>query len=114
MGFMKRLVEAIGSGSDPSCPRCGSTLDGEEMIEGSYWCESCPGLVITDGDELAYVRPDDPRIQPQEDRDPCISCQASLSGGTSYMPYEDGSNSHAYIVCPSCGTENIREGFGED
>lgn len=44
----------------------------------------------------------------------CQMCQASLAGGDSYMPYEDGSNSHAYIVCPSCKHENIRYGFGED
>ncbi|MFG3344172.1 hypothetical protein ACGF1Z_03795 [Streptomyces sp. NPDC048018] len=44
----------------------------------------------------------------------CEVCQSSLSTGTSYLPYEDGSNSHAYISCPSCGHENIRYGFGED
>ncbi|WP_167542509.1 hypothetical protein [Streptomyces himastatinicus] len=28
--------------------------------------------------------------------------------------HEEGSNSHAYIVCPSCSQENIQYGFGEE
>ena len=41
-------------------------------------------------------------------------CQSSLARGVSYLPYENGSNSHAYIACPSCGHENVRYGLGED
>ncbi|WNV82203.1 hypothetical protein [Umezawaea sp. Da 62-37] len=44
----------------------------------------------------------------------CQWCESALSGGTSYLPYEDGGNSDAYIVCPSCKQKNIQYGFGED
>lgn len=44
----------------------------------------------------------------------CEICQASLKDGERYLPYEDGSNEYAYIVCPECGHKNIMYGFGED
>lgn len=44
----------------------------------------------------------------------CEACQESLSGGDSYMPYEDGNNAHAYIICPHCQHENVRYGMGGD
>lgn len=43
----------------------------------------------------------------------CESCGSSLAGGTHYLPYEDGSNTLAYVKCPACGHSNDREGFGE-
>lgn len=117
MGFLNRLIGSTGGGSEPPCPSCGATLDGEELIEGSYWCDSC-GLVITDGGELINVKPGDERImrpsRSSDGGDSCEACQASLAGAERYLPYENGSNPDAYIECRSCGHENVRHGFGED
>lgn len=30
------------------------------------------------------------------------------------MPWEDGDNAEAYIICPSCGHKNIQWGMGGD
>jgi hypothetical protein len=123
MGFLNRLVGAIGGSSGPGCPTCGATLDGEEMVEGSYWCEGCGCLVLLRGGQLVVCPPGHPLVDTHWDGigldgigpgDDCTWCQSSLNGGTSYLPYEDGSNRSAYIICPSCGGENIRDGFGED
>ncbi len=113
MGFFDRLVSAIRPSSEPQCPTCGSTLDGEELIEGSYWCDTCGVIVVDRGGDLLLAPPGSPLLGVGRSADDCGACQSSLSGGTSYMPYEDGSNTHAYIICPSCGAENIRDGFGE-
>lgn len=44
----------------------------------------------------------------------CENCQASLAGSDVTLPWEDGSNSTAYVTCRSCGHENTGYGFGED
>lgn len=106
MGLLGKLLGGLGGGSAPPCPSCGATLDGEDLVAGSYWCESCGSLFKTVDGELFDAK--------SGGADSCEICQSSLTGATSYLPYEDGSNSHAYIVCPSCGHENIRYGFGED
>lgn len=46
--------------------------------------------------------------------DTCYNCGASLDGGELILPWEDGDNSYAYIICPNCGERNIRDGYGED
>lgn len=46
--------------------------------------------------------------------DECIQCQHSLKGACVTLPWEDDDNPYAYIKCPSCGYENIVEGYGED
>jgi len=109
VGFFDRLVGAIGRSSVPPCPGCGANLDGEGFAEERYWCPGCGRLFVVEGGE-----PVDVKDLRQGDLGDCVWCQSSLNGGTSYLPHEDGSNSRAYIICPSCGGENIREGFGED
>lgn len=44
----------------------------------------------------------------------CISCGQSLRGGELTLPWEDGDNPEAYIVCPHCGEKNTVYGYGED
>ena len=108
MGFLDRLIGSLGGSSAESCPKCGSTLDSEHLVPGSYWCQACGSLYRTEGGALADVK------DLREAAGNCEACRSSLSGGESYLPYEDGSNSDAYVKCPSCGHENIRYGFGED
>ena len=110
MGLLGKLLGGLGGRSAPPCPSCGATLDGEDLVPGSYWCERCGSLFKTVDGELFDVK----SLRSGGDAVSCEMCQSSLSGGTSYLPHEDGSNSHAYIVCPSCRHENIRYGFGED
>jgi ribosomal protein L37AE/L43A len=110
MGILGKLLGGLGVGSAPPCPSCGATLDAEDHVAGSYWCESCGSLFKTVDGELFDAK----SLRSDGGAGSCETCQSSLSGGTSYLPYENGSNPHAYIVCPSCGHENIRYGFGED
>ena len=44
----------------------------------------------------------------------CINCQQSLQGGDLTLPWEDGDNPTAYVICPHCGYQNDVYGFGED
>ena len=46
--------------------------------------------------------------------DECVSCGWPLDGGDLTLPWEDGDNPNAYIICPHCGTENEVYGYGED
>lgn len=110
MGLLGKLQGGLGGGSAPPCPSCGATLDGGDLVAGSYWCESCGNLFKTVDGELFDAK----SLRRGGGAGSCEICQSSLSGSTSYLPYEAGSNSHACIVCPSCGHENIRYGLGED
>jgi hypothetical protein len=106
---MGRLDKSEGSAGDipeRPCPKCGNSMRGEPNPVGGQWeCrdDSCRewGTTYFDqgGDLVVALR----RV-----RDPCMYCQESLSGGASYLPWEDGSNSSAYIICPSCGEQNFR------
>ena len=110
MGLFDKLLNSIGGRTAPTCPTCGKPLDNEELVQGSYWCDACGALYTTLGSELVDVK----ELRDSYGDESCEICQASLSGAVSYLPYEDGRNSHAYIKCASCGHENIRYGFGED
>jgi len=114
MGFFDSLISSIGGNDADSsvetCPDCGGHLDTNNMGEGFAWCESCDTAYHVDAGAPYRVTPGSVGGAEQGD---CIYCQASLSGAVSYMPYEDGSNPEAYIVCPSCGEQNIREGMGD-
>lgn len=46
--------------------------------------------------------------------DNCVSCGWPLEGGDLTLPWEDGDNEFAYIICPHCGAENTVYGYGED
>lgn len=48
------------------------------------------------------------------DMDECVSCGWPLDGGDLTLPWEDGDNPNAYIICPHCGAENEVYGYGED
>ncbi len=109
MGFFDKLLNSMGGGPGrPSCPTCGGALDPEGLIEGSYWCESCGTVFVDQINELVDLK----ELRPSGRT--CTWCEASLDDGDHYLPYEDGSNSHAYIICPSCKGQNTQHGFGED
>lgn len=46
----------------------------------------------------------------------CINCQQSLKGGELTLPWADGNNPQAYVICPHCRYKNIIYGFcgGDD
>ncbi|GAA2513199.1 hypothetical protein GCM10010406_56110 [Streptomyces thermolineatus] len=115
MGIFSKSVSSNGGGSGRACPDCGKVLwaDSGELT-GRYEChnDNCFGFrVYFDVDGMLL---DPPTRAKNHGGGTCQWCQSSLSGGASYLPYEDGGNSHAYIVCPSCKQENIRDGFGAD
>jgi hypothetical protein len=109
MEFFDKLLSSIGGGGPrPPCPKCGGALDPEGLKEGSYWCESCGTLFVDQINELVDLK----SLRPSGRT--CVWCEESLDAGVHYLPYEDGSTPHAYIICPSCNQENIQYGFGED
>ncbi|MGG7212875.1 hypothetical protein ACQPUY_04570 [Clostridium nigeriense] len=44
--------------------------------------------------------------------DKCSNCQKSLSGGDLTLPWENGGNKYAYVICPHCRCKNILYDFG--
>ena len=44
----------------------------------------------------------------------CENCGESLKKGKLALPWEDGDNPHAYVICPNCGAKNVLYGFGGD
>ena len=46
--------------------------------------------------------------------DTCENCGRSLDGGELTLPWEDGDNPTAYVICPHCRYKNIQYGYGED
>ena len=107
MGFLDKLLGSFG-GSTATCPWCDATIHGDDE---RYECPNCVGGVffMEDGQLVDSIHRGS-----RSSGGSCEMCQASLAGGEQSLPYEDGSTSHAYIKCPSCGHENIRYGFGED
>jgi DNA-directed RNA polymerase subunit RPC12/RpoP len=115
MGFLDKLLSSIGGGSGRSCPDCGEAMWADSgELEGRYEChnDACTGWRVYFDEGGMLVDP--PNRGKSSGGRTCESCQSSLSGGDSYLPYEDGSNSYAYIRCPSCSHENTQYGFGED
>ncbi len=117
MGLFDKLLGSIGGGrSGPSCPDCGEPLWADSgELDGRYEChnDGCMGWGVYFDEGGVLVDPPN-RGKNGGGSGSCEMCQSSLSGGVSYLPYEDGSNSHAYIACPSCSHQNVRYGFGED
>jgi hypothetical protein len=108
MGFVENFG-TVGS-SEPDCPICHTALKSDGTYGRGYACPNCAdGTVyrVEDGNLNGY------RSSGGGERT-CERCQSSLSRGDHYLPYEDGSNSHAYIICPVCKHKNIQHGFGED
>lgn len=108
MGILGMLSSAFAR-NDPNCSSCGAALDGELTVKGHWWCDSC-GIAYK---EVAGELVDLKDLRSSGPGGTCGACSSSLTGGDAYLPYEDGSNEYAYIRCPSCGHQNIREGFGE-
>ena len=46
--------------------------------------------------------------------DTCDNCGCPLQGVGVTLPWEDGDNPEAYVICPQCGEKNIVYGYGED
>ncbi len=44
----------------------------------------------------------------------CEACGMPLEGGELTLPWEDGNNPEAYVICPYCQCKNTVYGFGED
>jgi DNA-directed RNA polymerase subunit RPC12/RpoP len=44
----------------------------------------------------------------------CENCQQALVGSELTVPWEDGDNAEAYVVCRHCRHRNTVYGFGED
>lgn len=44
----------------------------------------------------------------------CESCGRSLGNGVLVLPWEDGNNPTAYVICPHCRHKNTVYGYGED
>jgi hypothetical protein len=107
MRFSDKLLGSIGGGGDSldNCPYCGRPLSG-------FGCLSCDVEFVMEGGKL--VERGLSSRGSSDNSGSCEMCQASLHGADRYLPYEDGSNSRAYIKCSSCGHENNRYGFGED
>jgi hypothetical protein len=110
-----KLLSSIGGGSSKSCPWCGTSLiDGDTggWGEGRFECPNCEGGVffMEDGELVDSMT----RAKSKGRARSCEMCRSSLSRGEHYLPYENGSNAHAYIICPSCKNKNIQYGFGED
>nr|WSW44975.1 hypothetical protein OG296_18545 [Streptomyces sp. NBC_01001] len=114
MDIFDKLSNGSSGGSAETCPWCSTSLIGADKggwADGRFECPNCEGGVffMEDGQLV-----DSMQRSKSSGGGTCEMCQSSLSGGVSYLPYEDGSNSLAYIKCPSCGHENVRAGFGED
>ena len=111
---MGRIDQLSDGGAEQICPWCDTPLIGGAeggWGEGRFECPDCTGGVffIEDG-----VLVDSMHRGGGGGGRRSESCDSSLSGGQRYLPYENGSNSNAYIKCPSCGHENVRYGFGDD
>ena len=96
MGFFDKLLS-----NEPPCPTCGRAVDPNPR-PGSYWCESCGTIWVDQINELVDLK----SLRPSGRT--CVWCEASLDAGVHYLPYEDGSNPDAYIICPSCNQKNIQ------
>lgn len=106
------ISDKSSDGSARSCPDCGKDLWADSgELSGRYEChnDSCYGYRVYFDEGGVLVDPPN-----RGGGRTCQWCQSALAGGTSYLPYEDGSNAYAYIVCPSCKQENTQYGFGED
>lgn len=112
MGLFDRLLGVIGGGHDERpCPNCGGALDPEGLVDGLLWCDGCGRLYRDEsGGLLTHLQ----RGWSSPSGRTCEQCGASLDSGDHYLPYEDGSNPDAYIICRDCRHRNILYGFGGD
>ncbi|MBO3091673.1 Sec23/Sec24 zinc finger-containing protein [Schleiferilactobacillus harbinensis] len=95
------------------CDRCGAYLNTQAGFTDSKYiwqCTECGFKNSISKSNIVYL--DDSDSGTGEGS--CENCGQSLAGGSHYLPWEDGSNEHAYIVCPYCGTKNVVYGFGGD
>ena len=44
----------------------------------------------------------------------CPYCGCPLEKLELTLPWEDGDNDYAYVICPDCGAKIILDGYGED
>ena len=44
----------------------------------------------------------------------CESCGRSLDNAVLILPWEDGNNPMAYVICPHCRHKKAVYGYGED
>jgi predicted RNA-binding Zn-ribbon protein involved in translation (DUF1610 family) len=107
------LVQSYGEvaeGAEPECPRCSATLESDGTYGRGFTCPNCnDGTVYRIEGGVLNGYSDEPGTSSER---LCPFCESSLSGGDSYLPWEDGSNSHAYIICPSCKQKVTLDGFG--
>ena len=109
MSRFDKSLGNIGGNSARPCPECGKYMqaDPDEFVGSRWECrnDSCPewGTTYFDTDGVLVVAV---RSVKPGDRRFCVWCQEPLSRAEAFLPWEDGSNSHAYITCPSCKQEN--------
>ena len=46
--------------------------------------------------------------------DYCVYCGEDMTKAKFVMPWEDGDNEEAYMICPHCREKNILYGYGDD
>jgi DNA-directed RNA polymerase subunit RPC12/RpoP len=108
MDFFSKLFDKGASGGTEICPSCGSPMD-EAELEGKYVCQKSHHIFWKVNGK--FVEPFSPEHLGRT-VGTCESCQRSLSGGETTLPWEDGNNANAYIKCPHCGHKNIKDGYG--
>lgn len=109
MGLFDKLFGSGTSGSFEICPTCGAPLneDGEDRFE----CSKCHQVAFRENGEIVDAFSRHAKLA-NNNAGTCESCQQSLAGCSTIVPWEDGNNADAYIRCPYCGHKNIKYGFG--
>lgn len=117
MGRYDKSLDSIGGNSARLCPECGKYMraDSDEFVGSRWECRngSCPEWGTTYFEEGGVLVVAVRRVKSCDHRF-CVWCQESLSHEDGVLPWADGSNRHAYIICPSCKQENIFYGIGDD
>lgn len=106
--------------SKVKCESCGKSFNRDNVVEqfderygdGTYeYCYQWNNFCFDCAVEIYEENNGDGTYS---DGSNCSNCQGSLSGGSLTMPWEDGDNSSAYIICPHCGMKNYVDGYGID
>lgn len=95
--------EAMGI---PRCPCCGGRVKGDAP-DATFWfnCTECGRRFYLE-DGVLYDPFERRPGGETDDGQQCINCGGALNGGKYVAPWEDGSNSSGYVICPHCGCYN--------
>jgi len=84
------------------------------LFLGINWCYNKGRRYFSDKKMQKQLEAAKSKIKESISKMECVNCQKSLENGEFRAPWENGDNSHAYVKCRSCGSENILEGYGEE